>query len=73
MLTEKGRNSSSCPFPVITFINEEATFCINEEVFGAINDTAIGAIVAPRNPPSNFIFVYLLHLSKYCYQSNFSF
>ena len=40
------------PFPVIAFINEEATGCINEEAVGAINEAAIGAIIAPRNPPS---------------------
>ena len=37
-------------FPVITFVNEEATDCINEEAIGAINKVAIGAIIAPRNP-----------------------
>ena len=39
-----GRNSPSCPFSGIGFINEEATCCINE--------AATGAIIALRNWPS---------------------
>ena len=44
------------PFPDIVFISEEATGCINEDAIGAINETAIGSIIAPRNPPSHFLF-----------------
>ena len=47
-----GRNLLS-PFPVIAFINEEAT--------GVFNEAAIGAIIAQRNPPSCFLnFVCVL-------------
>ena len=51
--TNDGRNPPSCPFPalmtpfpVIVFINEEATDCINEEALDVINEAAIGAIIA---------------------------
>ena len=44
------------PFPDIVFISEEATGCINEDAIGAINETATGSIIAPRNPPSHFLF-----------------
>ena len=44
-----GRNPPSCPysalmtpFPVMAFINKEATDCINEESIGAINEATVG-------------------------------
>ena len=50
-----GRIPPSCSFPalmtlfpVIAFINEEATGWINEEVISAVNEAAIGAIIAGR-------------------------
>ena len=56
-----GRIPPSClfsalltPFPVLAFINEEATGCINEEAISATNEVTIGAIIAPRNLPSCF-------------------
>ena len=52
--TNNGRNPTSCIFPVIAIINEEATGCINKEAIDGINEAAIGAIIAPRNPPSCF-------------------
>ena len=58
-----GRNTPSCPFstlltlfPVEAFINEEATGWINEDVICSIKDPGIGPIIAPRNPPSPFIY-----------------
>ena len=61
-----GRNPSSfhfpalmTTFPVIAFINGEATGCSNEEAVGAINEAAIGAIIRPRNPPSCFFLFYV--------------
>ena len=43
-------------FPVIAFINEEATRCVNEEPISAINETVI---IASRNSPSClFYFVF---------------
>ena len=52
-------------FPVITFINEEVTGCINKEAIGAINEAVMNAIMAPRNPPSCFIFCVLLFQSHH--------
>ena len=49
-----GRNPPYCLFPVIEFIDEEATDCINEEVIVVINKAAIGAIIVPENRPSCF-------------------
>ena len=49
-----GRNTPSCPFQVIKFINEEAIGCNNKEVIGAIHEASIGAIIAGRNPLSCF-------------------
>ena len=54
------RNPPPCPFPVITFINEEVTGCINGEIIDAINEATIGAIITGRNPPSCFSFDVLL-------------
>ena len=42
------------PFPVIAFVNEEATGCVNEEAIDTINEAAIVAIIAGRNWPSCF-------------------
>ena len=50
------RNLPSYLFPVIAFINEEATSCINEEVVGTMNTAATGAIIDLRNSPS-WIFI----------------
>ena len=50
----------STPFPVIAFINEEATGCINEEAIGGINETAIGDMTGPRNPSFCFLFHAIL-------------
>ena len=59
-----GRNPHSCLFPIVAFISEENTGCINEEATGAISEATTGAIIAPRNPPSCFIyFMFLFHLS----------
>ena len=52
-----GRNPLSSPFPLIVFINEEATSSMSEEATGAINEAAIGATVASRNPPSCFFIL----------------
>ena len=52
--------SSSFPFTVIAFINEESTGCSNEEAIGAINEATIGDIIAPRYPPSCFFVLCLL-------------
>ena len=52
------RNPPSCPsalttpFPVITFINEQATDFINDGAIGATNEAAIGTIIARRNLPA---------------------
>ena len=43
-------------FPVIAFINEEATGCINEE--------AIGAIIGGRNPPSCFFYFMFYYFTS---------
>ena len=55
--TNNGRNPPSYLFPVIAFINKEATGCINEEAIGAINEAATGVIIAPGNLPACFFFV----------------
>ena len=50
------------PFPVIGFINEEATGYINEEAIDAINEETIGAIIAGGNSSSWF---FLFHVSLF--------
>ena len=55
--TNDGKNLPSCPFPVISFINGEATGCVNDEAIGTINKVSIDApiaIIAPRLTPSCF-------------------
>ena len=55
-----GQKPPSCPVPVIGFTNEEITVCINQEAIGAINEAAVVLFIAPRNPPSCFLFHNLL-------------
>ena len=45
------------PFLVIAFINEEAMGSIYEEAIGTINEAVFSAIIAGRNPPSQFFFI----------------
>ena len=54
-----GRNPSSCPLPLLAFMNDEATGCINE--------AAIGAIIDLRNPPLLFF-----NLVSYCFSHTIS-
>ena len=52
------------PFPVIVFINEEATGCINEDAIDAINEADIGDMIGPRNPSFCFLFHAILFSSN---------
>ena len=59
-------NQPSCPlpalltpFPVIVFVNEEATDYISEEAVGAI----LGAIITGRNPVLFFISCFTVSLA----------
>ena len=56
---DHGKNPPFCPFPVILFINEEATGCINEGAIGARGANNEEAYVV-SNPPSYFFMFYCL-------------
>ena len=55
-----GINLLSCPFPVIAFINEEATGCINKEAIGDINEAATGATKYKNSPKKSTFVVFIL-------------
>ena len=59
--TNDGKNLPSCPFPVISFINGEATGCVNDEAIGTINKVSIDAPIAIIAPKTyTFLLFYFM-------------
>ena len=78
--TNNRRSPSPCPFPalltlfpVIAFLDQEATNYVNEEAIDAITEAAMGAIIGPRIPLSCFfISCFTVSIAPSINRSDFS-